>query len=892
MSKTSPTRTHKLLSLGLSIILTVYSSVSGQVATGLLLSGQTKPRPRAAAHPPGPKETPTPAPTLSPGENPDPSLEATPTPTPTPAPTYTIKPARVQTGKKPDVTITTDTGDLSGVEPQEPDASSGVSFDSVQHVGAKTIIIRVNVDEDADIGTIPIALKKGDETVDVVELTITEFKPRKISRGPTPDDIDFEVDAMWNVLPYKLVKTNFGRRAADSFYAIEIFLGNNSGFDLQVVGVGFETSSEGRTVDEYGKPLAVLTDDKGKPILDEYGNKYIEAVDAQGKRILKDGKPTYRILRKHSLPTSDHRLVRGVIEVDQLYGSRAFTLNLIGGLGTLVSGFIPFFHRPNPKANFSSFSSVLNGQLKEGFGIAAPDLTVSQLNRLENLVLHDGLTVLNNSQAKTIVFFPRHIVELDKAEREKIDKGESMWPLINKLGELVIVGKPIITYRNREIVATKPQPATPSATPPTPVIGAPTVTGFVLTGGAPPVGNAPDKDITISGTNFVNVADVKIGGVSTTFIVNTATQITAKVPRGATTGRVEVTTPSGHAESPTDFIAQPRITTISPKTGGPNTAVTITGFNLENATAVTFGGVSGTINGQSTKTQVVVSVPTGAISGTVAVTTTPGGTANSPDTEKFVAQPILDPLTTTQGGAEDALTITGKNLDDAEVFFGNVSAEKLENDSVHVKVKVPPNAVTDVITVKTPAGKATTGKFTFVSKPVVTGFSLNGGAESAAVTAKGGDTLVITGQNLNGATVKFGDADVSPTNVSDTQITLKVPTNLAGGKVTIKIKTPGGEATNDKFTFVPAPAITGFSLNSGAETAEVSGKAGDTLAINGRNLRGATEVKFGDTVVTPTSIEDAKITVTVPSGLSAGAVTIKITTPGGVMTTNKFTATQ
>jgi hypothetical protein len=725
---------------------------------------------------------------------------------------YTIRPNKIQAGKSLNVKITTDTGDLSKAELEPPPEDSGVTFETVsgetfRHPDSKTLVVQISVDENADLGTVPLVLiqKADDKTkvLAVLDLEVTEFRPRKISRGPTPDDIDFEVDAMWNVLPYKVVKANFGRRAADSFYAIEVYLGNNSGFDIQIVGVGFDSTLGVRTADKDGKPLAFLTDDNGKLVLDEYGNKFIEAVNANGERILQDGKPTYRVLKKYQVPTSDHRLVRGTIEMDQLYGSRALTLNLVGGFGTFVSGFIPFFHRSNPKANFSTFSSIFNGQLKEGFGIAAPDLTVSQLNRLENLVLHDGLTVLNNSQAKTIVFFPRHVVALDKQEREIIDKGVSMWPLLEKLGELIIVGKPIITYKNREIVATKPQ-ASPPPSPTELKVGAPTITDFALTAGPPPVGNAPDKGVTISGTNFVNVTDVKIGGVSAPFTVNTATQLTATVPQNAVTGPITVTTASGTTPpSQKTFIAQPKITGIAPKSGAPNTPVAITGLNLENATSVTFGGVAGTFILPKSKTILNVSVPEQAVSGTVSVTT-PGGTANSPDTEKFVAQPILDDLKTKQAGATDSITITGKNLDNAEVLFGNVSAQVLENDAVHVKVEVPPNAVTDVITVKTPVGKVTTEKFTFIPKPIVTGFKLNGAAEAATASGKADDTLVITGQNLTGATeVKFGDKKVTPTNVTATQLTVKVPTGLPAGTVTIKITTPGGEASTDKFTVAP-----------------------------------------------------------------------------------------
>jgi hypothetical protein len=44
--------------------------------------------------------------------------------------------------------------------------------------------------------------------------------------------------------------------------------------------------------------------------------------------------------------------------------------------------------------------------------------------------------------------------------------------------------------------------------------------------------------------------------VTATFIVNSATQITATVPTGATTGRISLTTPGGTATSTSDFVVQ------------------------------------------------------------------------------------------------------------------------------------------------------------------------------------------------------------------------------------------------------------------------------------------------------------------------------------------------
>lgn len=77
---------------------------------------------------------------------------------------------------------------------------------------------------------------------------------------------------------------------------------------------------------------------------------------------------------------------------------------------------------------------------------------------------------------------------------------------------------------------------------------APTITSFTPTSGV--IGTV----VTIDGTNLGGTTLVKFNGVAaTTFSVVSATRVTAKVPTGATTGKVSVTTPSGTATSTGNF---------------------------------------------------------------------------------------------------------------------------------------------------------------------------------------------------------------------------------------------------------------------------------------------------------------------------------------------------
>jgi hypothetical protein len=71
----------------------------------------------------------------------------------------------------------------------------------------------------------------------------------------------------------------------------------------------------------------------------------------------------------------------------------------------------------------------------------------------------------------------------------------------------------------------------------------------------------------------------------------------------------------------------PAITKFSPSSGPVGTVVTITGTHLSGASAVTFNGKQGTISTDNS-TKIKVTVPSGATTGKIKVTTA-GGTATS-----------------------------------------------------------------------------------------------------------------------------------------------------------------------------------------------------------------------------------------------------------------------
>ena len=161
---------------------------------------------------------------------------------------------------------------------------------------------------------------------------------------------------------------------------------------------------------------------------------------------------------------------------------------------------------------------------------------------------------------------------------------------------------------------------------------------------------------------------------ATGLAVGSATQITATVPAGSA-GSVDVTVTTAGGTSATGvadgytYVAAPSVSAISPASGptAGDTVVTITGTNLIDATAVTFGTTEATffVNGA---TQITATAPAGTVGSVDVTVATTGGISATVAGDRFsyvaAAAPTVSAITptggTTAGGT--AVAITGTNL--------------------------------------------------------------------------------------------------------------------------------------------------------------------------------------------------------------------------------------
>jgi hypothetical protein len=154
--------------------------------------------------------------------------------------------------------------------------------------------------------------------------------------------------------------------------------------------------------------------------------------------------------------------------------------------------------------------------------------------------------------------------------------------------------------------------------------GTPTVTGIAPNNGPTSGGTS----VTITGTNFVGVSAVTFGTTAaTSFVVNSATSITAIAPAGSVgTVDVTVTTPGGTTANnpPADsftYVAAPAVTGLVPNTGpiAGGTSVGITGSSFVGVTAVLFGTTAATSYTVDSPTHITAVAPAGTTPGVVDV---------------------------------------------------------------------------------------------------------------------------------------------------------------------------------------------------------------------------------------------------------------------------------
>ena len=246
---------------------------------------------------------------------------------------------------------------------------------------------------------------------------------------------------------------------------------------------------------------------------------------------------------------------------------------------------------------------------------------------------------------------------------------------------------------------------------------------------------------------------------------------------------------------------------VSPNQGstGGGTLVTITGTNLANTSAVTFGTKPATSVTNVSPTQVTAVSPSGT--GTVGITvTTPGGTSN-PVPFFYVGAPFKSSLGASSGplAGGNTITVRGTGLSTAtSVSFGGVTATPTVNSDSSLSVVVPAGAAAGPVSVSvTTAGGTNNGlSYTYVDVPTINTINPTSGP------ASGGTAVTITGTNLDSTTSVTIGGTSAPFAVINTTTLSVVTQGGPAGAADVVVTNPAGSATATAgFTYVTGPAV-------------------------------------------------------------------------------------
>jgi YD repeat-containing protein len=249
--------------------------------------------------------------------------------------------------------------------------------------------------------------------------------------------------------------------------------------------------------------------------------------------------------------------------------------------------------------------------------------------------------------------------------------------------------------------------------------------------------------------------------------------------------------------------SQTSIIDFNPNSGALGSTVTIygTGYSATpSQNSVTFNGVAATVL-SSTLTQIVATVPSGAGTGLIGVTSPAGGaTSATPfSVTEAAGAPTIATFTPAIGVVGTAVTVQGTNYDSTpannEVHFNPTFAVVSTATSTSLGITVPASARSGPISVSTPNGTVTSTQDFFIAPPPYTGND---------VTTTG--RLSIGGSPL---TVAIGTPN---------KVALAVFDGVAGQRISMEVTNstfpfPGGFAQCATVKFYRPDGLEAFTFN-------------------------------------------------------------------------------
>ncbi|MEQ9302047.1 MAG: IPT/TIG domain-containing protein [Cyclobacteriaceae bacterium] len=373
-----------------------------------------------------------------------------------------------------------------------------------------------------------------------------------------------------------------------------------------------------------------------------------------------------------------------------------------------------------------------------------------------------------------------------------------------------------------------------------------------------------------TGSPTVNVIFDNAGTpvTATSVSVISAEVLSVVIPVGVVASdKVTVEVNASSYTSPQDFSVQSF--EFSPTTAGMFQQVTITGVNtsfLNNNTRVYVNGVEATSKSVLTDTEISFSVPQGANTGRVSISTDNGFFESTGDLTVDFHK--ITSLSATKAGPGTQVTINGSNFNNIPSSggvivngvtltnsfgpFAVINYTRLDANTITFTVPNTAEGTGKVVVIQGGVEVESPEDFTII--PRITNVSPNQAAPGAQVTISGSyfsstDNTVYFEDNVPAAIV----------SQNTSSITVTVPQNAADGPIRVLNNEAFEEGVStSSFDAVPAPVFTSF--------APLQASAGEVVTITGENLSNpnATSVRYNGQSLSFNVVNDNTITFTVP----------------------------
>jgi YD repeat-containing protein len=325
------------------------------------------------------------------------------------------------------------------------------------------------------------------------------------------------------------------------------------------------------------------------------------------------------------------------------------------------------------------------------------------------------------------------------------------------------------------------------------------------------------------------------------------------------------------------------ITLVSPNTGKVGTAVQIFGKGFSatpSQNSLTFNGTLATVT-EAAPNRLVTSVPTGATTGLIMVTT-PLGSATSPTPFTVVGSIAIDPTTVTvfasrtqqftateaDGGTAPPIRWSVNGIPGGDPAVGTITPEGLYTAPAPAQVPA--------------AGLTVTVTATHTDDPTV--------AASATVTVRPPQPVFLAARGVTVGVAEARTVNQSVTGVASVGIAETSTQLAAAGAVSLQVAERLATFTAAAPAAVAiAPVVTAVTPSSGAPGATL------TLTLSGLGFIGATAVTLLQNDETDTTITvadfavspdgtQATVEITIAADAGLGDRIVQITTPGGTST--------